>query len=133
MSDPVTISYHIMSFLLPSIDCAPYVLEEHRRRPVVHPSSLSFVYLYSISDDEGGGAGIITSMAIRIIIRTRLLIQTITRFKRVGPNAMRGRGIGAARGRATIMRGKLIFLVFWSSKSMFTTSTMTARKSMDNC
>lgn len=28
------------------------------------------------------------------------------RFKRVGPNAMRGRGIGAARGRATIQRGK---------------------------
>lgn len=27
------------------------------------------------------------------------------RFKRVGPNAMRGRGIGTARGRATIMRG----------------------------
>ncbi|KAH7107978.1 small nuclear ribonucleoprotein Sm D3 [Auriculariales sp. MPI-PUGE-AT-0066] len=26
-------------------------------------------------------------------------------FKRVGPNAMRGRGIGTARGRATIMRG----------------------------
>ncbi|EEB87989.1 hypothetical protein MPER_14435, partial [Moniliophthora perniciosa FA553] len=25
-------------------------------------------------------------------------------FKRVGPNAMRGRGIGTARGRATIMR-----------------------------
>jgi hypothetical protein len=29
----------------------------------------------------------------------------IARFKRVGPNAMRGRGIGAARGRATIQRG----------------------------
>jgi hypothetical protein len=29
----------------------------------------------------------------------------IRRFKRVGPNAMRGRGIGTARGRATIMRG----------------------------
>lgn len=28
------------------------------------------------------------------------------RFKRIGPNAMRGRGIGAARGRATIQRGK---------------------------
>lgn len=27
------------------------------------------------------------------------------RFKRVGPNAMKGRGIGTARGRATIMRG----------------------------
>lgn len=29
----------------------------------------------------------------------------LPRFKRVGPNAMRGRGIGTARGRATIMRG----------------------------
>ncbi|KAJ7218005.1 hypothetical protein GGX14DRAFT_357990 [Mycena pura] len=28
------------------------------------------------------------------------------RFKRVGPNAMRGRGIGTARGRATIMRAR---------------------------
>lgn len=27
-------------------------------------------------------------------------------FKRVGPNAMKGRGIGSARGRATIMRGE---------------------------
>lgn len=32
------------------------------------------------------------------------------RFKRVGPNAMRGRGIGTARGRATIMRG--LFHIF---------------------
>lgn len=31
----------------------------------------------------------------------------VFRFKRVGPNAMRGRGIGTARGRATIMRGPL--------------------------
>lgn len=31
----------------------------------------------------------------------------VSRFKRVGPNAMRGRGIGTARGRATIMRGLL--------------------------
>ena len=29
------------------------------------------------------------------------------RFKRTGVNAMRGRGIGTARGRATIMRGLL--------------------------
>lgn len=28
------------------------------------------------------------------------------RFKRVGPNAMKGRGIGTARGRATIMRAQ---------------------------
>ena len=32
------------------------------------------------------------------------------RFKRVGPNAMRGRGIGTARGRATIMRGASFWL-----------------------
>ncbi|PPQ67259.1 hypothetical protein CVT25_005843 [Psilocybe cyanescens] len=31
-------------------------------------------------------------------------------FKRVGPNAMRGRGIGTARGRATIMRGLSLWL-----------------------
>jgi small nuclear ribonucleoprotein D3 len=33
------------------------------------------------------------------------------RFKRVGPNAMRGRGIGTARGRATIMRGMSLFVL----------------------
>lgn len=33
------------------------------------------------------------------------------RFKRVGPNAMRGRGIGTARGRATIMRGMFFILL----------------------
>ncbi|KAH8926462.1 Sm-like ribonucleoprotein [Atractiella rhizophila] len=27
-------------------------------------------------------------------------------FKRIGPNAMKGRGIGTARGRATIMRAQ---------------------------
>ena len=32
----------------------------------------------------------------------------VYRFKRVGPNAMKGRGIGTARGRATIMRGTCI-------------------------
>lgn len=30
-------------------------------------------------------------------------------FKRVGPNAMKGRGIGTARGRATILRGSSLF------------------------
>lgn len=34
------------------------------------------------------------------------LLANAPMFKRVGPNAMRGRGIGAARGRATIQRGK---------------------------
>ena len=36
----------------------------------------------------------------------------VPRFKRVGPNAMRGRGIGTARGRATIMRGLLSIFLF---------------------
>lgn len=37
--------------------------------------------------------------------KKRLVIElTLYRFKRVGPNAMKGRGIGTARGRATIMR-----------------------------
>lgn len=34
------------------------------------------------------------------------LLANAPMFKRVGPNAMRGRGIGAARGRATIQRGE---------------------------
>ena len=36
----------------------------------------------------------------------------VSRFKRVGPNAMRGRGIGTARGRATIMRGPLLAFLY---------------------
>lgn len=40
---------------------------------------------------------------IRFIIVPDLLASA-PMFKRVGPNAMRGRGIGAARGRATIQR-----------------------------
>ena len=32
------------------------------------------------------------------------MLQNAPMFKRVGPNAMKGRGIGTARGRATIMR-----------------------------
>lgn len=39
------------------------------------------------------------------------------RFKRVGPNAMRGRGIGTARGRATIMRGMPFILSHIDSTS----------------
>lgn len=35
----------------------------------------------------------------------QLMSTMADRFKRVGPNAMKGRGIGTARGRATIMRG----------------------------
>lgn len=42
---------------------------------------------------------------IRFIVVPDML-QQAPMFKRVGPNAMKGRGIGAARGRATIMRGK---------------------------
>ncbi|KAK0212564.1 small nuclear ribonucleoprotein Sm D3 [Desarmillaria ectypa] len=37
------------------------------------------------------------------------MLQNAPMFKRVGPNAMRGRGIGTARGRATIMRGTYFF------------------------
>ncbi|KAG8878645.1 hypothetical protein FRB97_002328 [Tulasnella sp. 331] len=36
------------------------------------------------------------------------MLQNAPMFKRVGPNAMRGRGIGTARGRATIMRGSYL-------------------------
>lgn len=43
---------------------------------------------------------------IRFIVVPDML-QQAPMFKRVGPNAMKGRGIGAARGRATIMRGEL--------------------------
>ena len=32
------------------------------------------------------------------------MLQNAPMFKRVGPNAMKGRGIGTDRGRATIMR-----------------------------
>lgn len=35
------------------------------------------------------------------------MLQQAPMFKRIGPNAMKGRGIGSARGRATILRGKL--------------------------
>ncbi|KAF9049791.1 Sm-like ribonucleoprotein [Panaeolus papilionaceus] len=38
------------------------------------------------------------------------MLQNAPMFKRVGPNAMRGRGIGTARGRATIMRGVSFFI-----------------------
>ncbi|KAG8747801.1 small nuclear ribonucleoprotein Sm D3 [Ceratobasidium sp. 414] len=34
------------------------------------------------------------------------MLQNAPMFKRVGPNAMKGRGIGTARGRATIMRAR---------------------------
>lgn len=44
---------------------------------------------------------------IRFIVVPDML-QQAPMFKRVGPNAMKGRGIGAARGRATIMRGRLL-------------------------
>ncbi|KAF5393441.1 hypothetical protein D9757_000633 [Collybiopsis confluens] len=36
------------------------------------------------------------------------MLQNAPMFKRVGPNAMRGRGIGTARGRATIMRANAL-------------------------
>ncbi|KAH9892676.1 hypothetical protein C8Q73DRAFT_68002 [Cubamyces lactineus] len=37
------------------------------------------------------------------------MLQNAPMFKRVGPNAMKGRGIGTARGRATIMRANGVF------------------------
>lgn len=33
------------------------------------------------------------------------MLQQAPMFKRVGPNALKGRGIGSARGKATILRG----------------------------
>lgn len=42
---------------------------------------------------------------IRFVIVPDML-QQAPMFKRVGPNAMKGRGIGSARGRATIIRGR---------------------------
>ncbi|PWN53424.1 Sm-like ribonucleo protein [Violaceomyces palustris] len=42
---------------------------------------------------------------IRFIIVPDML-QQAPMFKRVGPNAMKGRGIGSARGRATILRAQ---------------------------
>ncbi|KAI0316447.1 hypothetical protein OF83DRAFT_1126672 [Amylostereum chailletii] len=42
------------------------------------------------------------------------MLQNAPMFKRVGPNAMRGRGIGTARGRATIMRGSSSFTLSYS-------------------
>jgi hypothetical protein len=50
-------------------------------------------------------------MPVNLFELRRSIVSRVSRFKRVGPNAMRGRGIGTARGRATIMRGLLpIFL-----------------------
>ncbi|KAI0275602.1 hypothetical protein BGY98DRAFT_1081103 [Russula aff. rugulosa BPL654] len=46
------------------------------------------------------------------------MLQNAPMFKRVGPNAMRGRGIGTARGRATIMRGSQWYRYTSSSKRM---------------
>lgn len=37
------------------------------------------------------------------------MLQQAPMFKRIGPNAMKGRGIGSARGRATILRGECYF------------------------
>jgi hypothetical protein len=46
-------------------------------------------------------------MPVNLFEPRRSIDLRVSRFKRVGPNAMRGRGIGTARGRATIMRGAL--------------------------
>jgi len=42
---------------------------------------------------------------IRFIVVPEMLGQA-PMFQRVGANAMKGRGIGSARGRATVLRGK---------------------------
>lgn len=42
---------------------------------------------------------------IRFVIVPDML-QQAPMFKRIGPNAMKGRGIGSARGRATILRAQ---------------------------
>lgn len=44
---------------------------------------------------------------IRFVIVPDML-QQAPMFKRIGPNAMKGRGIGSARGRATILRGESV-------------------------
>ena len=49
-------------------------------------------------------------MPVNLFELRRSIVLRVSRFKRVGPNAMRGRGIGTARGRATIMRGLPVFL-----------------------
>ncbi|KAI0265228.1 hypothetical protein BGY98DRAFT_1037348, partial [Russula aff. rugulosa BPL654] len=46
------------------------------------------------------------------------MLQNAPMFKRVGPNAMRGRGIGMACGCATIMRGSQLYRYTNSSKRM---------------
>ena len=43
---------------------------------------------------------------------------SLPRFKRVGPNAMKGRGIGTARGRATIMRGAFALQYMYTRHSL---------------
>ena len=48
------------------------------------------------------------SLFYHVLVQTHCrAFLAMDRFKRMGPNAMRGRGIGTARGRATIMRGAL--------------------------
>ncbi|SGY39018.1 BQ5605_C003g02125 [Microbotryum silenes-dioicae] len=47
----------------------------------------------------------IRGSSIRFYVVPDMLSQA-PMFKRVGPNALKGRGIGAARGRATIMRAQ---------------------------
>ena len=51
-----------------------------------------------------------------------------SRFKRVGPNAMKGRGIGTARGRATIMRANGSLLIHNVAKTTFYWTTSFAAR-----
>ena len=80
---------------------------------VTYPSSIKSIF---------GGAWSVSSsfqicyktppcMPVNLFEPRRSIDLRVSRFKRVGPNAMRGRGIGTARGCATIMRGLLpVFL-----------------------
>lgn len=47
----------------------------------------------------------IRGQSVRFFVVPDMLAQA-PMFKRVGPNAMKGKGIGAARGKATIMRAQ---------------------------
>ncbi|KAF7965833.1 hypothetical protein HWV62_41254 [Athelia sp. TMB] len=60
------------------------------------------------------------------------MLQNAPMFKRVGPNAMRGRGIGTARGRATIMRANGVFLYLASPvRSPMLTNLISSQRGVD--
>jgi hypothetical protein len=90
---------------------------------VAYPSSIKSIF---------GGAWSVSSsfqicyktppcMPVNLFEPRRSIDLRVSRFKRVGPNAMRGRGIGTARGCATIMRGLLP--VFLNTLTRYTNSS----------